>query len=81
MGGSLGAFRRPHGCLAGASWGPLWASRGPPGGRLGPLERTLGAPGSLSGPSGGRHVWSGPPSGHPLGAVLGASWAVLEASW
>ena len=46
--------------------GPLGASWGPFGGILGPRAR---------------NVRSGPPSGHPLGAVLGASWAVLEASW
>ena len=28
-----------------------------------------------------RKIRSGFPSGHSLGAVLGASWAVLEASW
>ena len=72
-GGLLGVYWEPlaasWGCLLGASWGLLGASWG-----------LLGPPGSLSGLR-ARNVRSGPPSGHTLGAILGASWAVLEASW
>ena len=61
-----------HGGLLGVSWGLLGASWGLLGGLLGP-------PGDLSGPR-ARNVRSGPPSGPALGAVLGASRAILEAS-
>ena len=65
LGASWGFFR--------ASWEPLGASCGPLGGMLG----VLGA--ILEGKA--RNVGSCSPSGAHLGAVLGPSWAVLEASW
>ena len=49
------------------------------GGLSGPLGGLLGSPGDISGPR-ARNVRSGPPSGPALGAVLGASWAILEVS-
>ena len=68
----LRAVLGPLGSLAGASWGPLR-------GLLGPLGDLWGPPGGFLGPR-ARKIRSDPPSGPLLGAVLGLSWAVFEAS-
>ena len=63
-----GSFR----CLFGGSWGP-------PGGLLGAFGSLWWFLGMLLGPR-ARKVRSDPASGPLLGAVLGFSWAIFEAS-